>query len=58
MPWYWTDDLARHLLAQGRISAAEAEAVSRRPVAIRSDQSEIDLAAGEILDEDESPLAA
>lgn len=58
MPWYWTDDLARHLLDNGRISPDRAEMIARTPVAIRSEEEDIDRAAGEVLDEDESPLAA
>lgn len=36
MPWIWTDDLARILLAAGQVDEARARAWLAAPVAIRS----------------------
>ncbi len=58
MPWYWTDDLARALLAQGSISDTGAAELIATPVAIRRDEATIDAAARAMLDEDEIPLPA
>lgn len=58
MPWYWTDDLARALLAEGSISDSIASMISAAPVAIRRDEDTIEQAAQGILDEGEIPLPA
>lgn len=58
MPWYWTDEVARHLMTQGRIDAERAEAISRQPVAIRRPEPDLEAAASAMLDDGEIPLAA
>lgn len=58
MPWYWTDDLARALLAQGSINDTGAAELIATPVAIRRDEPTVEAAARAMLDEDEIPLPA
>lgn len=58
MPWYWTDDLARILVANGDITERIASQISARPVAIRRLETTIESAAAGYLDDDEIPLAA
>ncbi len=58
MPWYWTDDLARALLAAGRISEDEAAALSAQPVAIRRQEARLEEAVEACAEEGEIPLAA
>lgn len=56
MPWYWTDDLARVLLEDGRISETIASELTSLPVAFRSEETTVEAAAGALLDDDEIPL--
>lgn len=58
MPWYWTDDLARALLAADRIDADTASRLAAVPVAIRSDETTVESAAGALAEDDEIPSAA
>lgn len=58
MPWYWTDELARALLADGRIDPDTAFRLAALPVAIRSDEITVEEAASALTDEGEIPLAA
>lgn len=58
MPWYWTDDLARALLSEGRISASAASTIAAAPVAIRRDEDTVEQAARGVLDDGEIPLPA
>jgi hypothetical protein len=58
MPWYWTDELARALLADGRIDAETASRLASIPVAIRSEEGTVEAAASALADDDEIPLAA
>lgn len=58
MPWYWTDDLARALLDEGRISESVAVELIALPVAYRSEESTVEAAAAALLEDDELPLAA
>lgn len=58
MPWYWTDDLARVLLADGRINESVAVEMASVPVAYRRDEPTLEDAARALLDDDEIPLAA
>ena len=58
LPWYWTDDLARALLAEGRIDDSVASTLINTPVAYRREETSIDSAAQALLDDDEIPLLA
>lgn len=58
MPWYWTDEVARLLVADGSIDADAAAVLMALPVAHRSDHETIEEAARELMDDDEIPLAA
>lgn len=58
MPWYWSDDIARTLLENGKIHTAEALAMSTTPVAYRSESTTLTEAIEALLDDEEIPLAA
>lgn len=58
MPWYWSDELAPVLVANGLIDETMAKGLMSRPVAHRSEQDTIEGAATELLEEDEISLAA
>lgn len=58
MPWYWTDEVAPFLVAQGSLDADTAATLSALPVAIRSEHDTLEEAAKELLDDGELPLAA
>lgn len=53
LPWYWTDDLARALLEEGRISESVASELISLPVAYRSEESTVEAAASALLEDDE-----
>lgn len=58
MPWYWTDDLARTLLASGRITDDDAARLRAQPVAIRRSEVCLEEAAEGCAEDGEIPLAA
>jgi hypothetical protein len=58
MPWYWTDDVAPALVANGTIDSDVAAGLMALPVALRSDHETVEEAVQELLDEGEIPLAA
>lgn len=58
MPWYWTDDLARVLAAEGKLDEVTVTQMVATPVALRSEESTLEAAAQELLQEDDPPLAA
>lgn len=58
MPWYWTDEIAPVLFANGSIDTDKATVLTTMPVAHRSEHDTIEEAAKELLDDDEIPLAA
>jgi hypothetical protein len=58
VPWYWTDEVAPVLVANGSIDADLAATLTSIPVAHRSDLETIEDAAQELLDDGEIPLAA
>ncbi|MFP3882881.1 MAG: hypothetical protein ACLFRT_13585 [Actinomycetota bacterium] len=58
MPWYWTDEIAPVLVAEGSIDSEKAAALTAMPVAHRSEHETIEDAAKQLLDDDEIPLAA
>ncbi len=58
MPWYWTDDVARALIAQGSISEARAAELISAPVAYRRDELTVEAAALALLEDDEIPKPA
>lgn len=58
MPWYWTDEIAPVLVAEGSIDTDKAAVLTAMPVAHRSEHDTIEDAAKELLDDDEIPLAA
>lgn len=58
MPWYWTDDLARALLSEGRIDDSVASQMIATPVAYRRDETSVETAAQGLLEDDEIPLLA
>lgn len=58
MPWYWTDEVAPILVANGSIDAAVAAALVSLPIAHRSEHETVEDALQELLDDGEIPLAA
>jgi hypothetical protein len=58
MPWYWTDEVAPFLVAQGSLDAEIAAKLTSLPVALRSEHQTLEEAAKELLDDGEIPLAA
>lgn len=58
MPWYWSDELAQALLADGRIDADTASRLAALPFALRSEELTVEEAAGALADDGEIPLAA
>jgi hypothetical protein len=58
VPWYWTDDIARALVEQGRLTVESAAALLGAPVAVRRVETDLATAAQAMLDEDEIPIAA
>ena len=58
MPWYWTDDVAPVLVANGSISDDTAATLIAMPVAHRSEHLSLEEAARSLLDDGEIPLAA
>jgi len=58
MPWYWTDEVATVLLANGTIDSEAATTLISLPVAHRSEHDTVEEAARELMDDGEIPLAA
>jgi hypothetical protein len=58
MPWYWSDDVARFLLAAGKIDPGSADLLVRTLVAIRRPEADLEAAALAMQDDNEIPLAA
>ena len=58
MPWYWTDEVASVLVANGSIDAEAAATLTSVPVAHRSEHDTVEDAARELLEDGEIPLAA
>lgn len=58
MPWYWTDEVAPVLVANGSIDTEVAATLVSVPVAHRSDQDSVEEAARELLEDGEIPLLA
>lgn len=58
MPWYWTDDVAHVLVANGSLDAAQAAEMITFPVALRSERDTVEEAARELAEDGEIPLAA
>lgn len=58
MPWYWSDDVARFLLAADKIDPGSADLLVRTPVAIRRPEADLETAALAMQDDNEIPLAA
>jgi hypothetical protein len=58
MPWYWSDDVARFLLAAGKIDPGSADLLVRTPVAVRRSEPDLETAALAMQDDNEIPLAA
>lgn len=58
MPWYWTDEVAAVLVANGSIDADVAANLVSMPVAHRSEHENIEDATKELLDDGEIPLMA
>ena len=58
MPWYWTDEVAPFLVAQGSLDPEIALTLASIPVALRSEHDTLEEAAKELLDDGEIPLAA
>ena len=58
MPWYWSDEIARHLVAAQKLDSEQAQVFIDRPVAIRRAETTLELAAAGLQDDDEIPLAA
>jgi len=58
MPWYWTDEVAPVLIANGSIDSEVATSLISLPVAHRSEQDTVEEAARELMEDGEIPLAA
>lgn len=58
VPWYWSDDVARFLISEGRLDRLVAESYLARPVAIKRNEQTLADAAHGLQDDDEIPLAA
>lgn len=58
MPWYWTDEVAPALVAEGSIDANVAAALIAMPIAHRSEHDNVEDAVRELMDDGEIPLAA
>lgn len=58
MPWYWTDEIAPVLLADGLIDKNAFRALIDLPVAYRNEVETLEEAARELAEEGEVPLAA
>lgn len=58
MPWYWTDELARALLSDGRIDPETAARLVAVPIAVRREEATLEAAADGLADDGELPLAA
>jgi hypothetical protein len=58
MPWYWSDDVARFLLAAGKIDPGSADQLVRAPVAVRRPEPDLETAALAMQEDNEIPLAA
>lgn len=58
MPWYWTDEVAPVLVAEGSIDAEAAARLIRLPVAFRSEHETVEEAAAGLAEDGEIPLAA
>lgn len=58
MPWYWTDDVAHVLVANGTLDAVAAAEMTTFPVAHRSECDTVEEAARELAEDGEIPLAA
>ncbi len=58
MPWYWTDEVAPVLVANGSIDESVAADLISVPIAHRSRHDTVEEAAKELMDDGEIPLAA
>lgn len=58
MPWYWTDEVAPVLIANGSIDDEVAAQLTSLPVAHRSEYDTVEEAAKELMEDGEIPLAA
>jgi hypothetical protein len=58
MPWYWTDEVAPVLVANGSIDECVAAGLIAIPIAHRSEHDTVEEAAKELMDDGEIPLAA
>jgi hypothetical protein len=58
MPWYWTDEVAPVLVANGSIDSEVAAPLISLPVAHRSEHDTVEEAARELMEDGEIPLAA
>jgi hypothetical protein len=58
MPWYWTDEVAPVLVANGSIDEGVAADLIAIPIAHRSEHDTVEEAAKELMDDGEIPLAA
>jgi hypothetical protein len=58
MPWYWTDEVAPVLIADGSIDTEVAARLTLLPVAHRSEHDTVEEAAKELMEDGEIPLAA
>jgi hypothetical protein len=58
VPWYWTDDIARALIDNGRLTVESARTMLATPVAVKRVEPDLDAAIQGMLDDDEIPIAA
>lgn len=58
MPWYWTDEVAPVLIANGSIGSEVAATLISLPVAHRSEHHTVEEAAKQLMEDGEIPLAA
>lgn len=58
MPWYWTDEVAPALVANGSIDVSVAAKLIATPIGHRSEHDNVEDAVRELMDDGEIPLAA
>ena len=55
MPWYWTDDLARSLIAAGKVEQSAVTSWLVTPVAIRSGEDSPDSVVAALMEDEYEP---
>lgn len=58
MPWFWSDEVAAFLVANGKLNSDAAAGLIEMPVAFRSDAETVEEVVVELAENGEIPLAA